>query len=539
MSVLAVLVLLALAVGCCVAAGLVVRRPGPRLLARALLAALLAAALWCGADAALAIGAGPAAGPVRGAAWAATYGSALAVWFLARTVTDPAWVPRRTWLRLAGTVPPVLLVLLGAVSTGPVPVLAGIPLLHDARVDGPGLTWDTLLAGAVAVEGVARFAVARRRLPPFARRRLRVLTLVTTAAALLVGAAVLGASPVDPGAGPPVGFALITLVTADVLLHEGLLTGLVPPTAEQVLASLPDGVVVLDAQGLVVLLNAASHRMLAVPPDRAPGLPAADVLPAPVTAAAADRAGAPVVVGLASGARVEVVPRTLRTTHGEVLGTVLLHHDVSAHADAHDELDRARRRLEQQVRSLEVEADRLRDVLTRSEVRRSELAEQAVRDPLTGVHNRRGLGSTLPAALAAARGAGSRLAVMVIDVDHFKLVNDTYGHGVGDGVLQAVAQELLLSGREGEHVVRYGGEEFVLVAPGLEPLAAIRRAEEVRAAVARVRVPLRAGGAVGVTVSVGVACFPDDGVNAGDLLAAADGALYAAKESGRNCVVAA
>jgi diguanylate cyclase (GGDEF)-like protein len=132
----------------------------------------------------------------------------------------------------------------------------------------------------------------------------------------------------------------------------------------------------------------------------------------------------------------------------------------------------------------------------------------------------------------------------MVDVDHFKRVNDTHGHPVGDRVLQAVARELMITTGPGESVVRYGGEEFVVVVPGVGSFDAVRRAEEIRSAVADLRVPLRAdrpGGdlSVAVTVSIGVSSHPRQGAVAEELIAAADDALLAAKAGGRNCVTAA
>jgi diguanylate cyclase (GGDEF)-like protein/PAS domain S-box-containing protein len=159
-----------------------------------------------------------------------------------------------------------------------------------------------------------------------------------------------------------------------------------------------------------------------------------------------------------------------------------------------------------------------------------ELEDLTVRDPLTGVGNRRALDRLLPAYLDELGAAGAGFAAMLIDLDRFKLVNDGHGHAVGDRVLQAVAATLQV-GTPG-HVVRYGGEEFVVLAPAVDGADALRTADTLRRLVGAVRVEAR-GGPVEVSVSVGVAVAAADDT-AKRLLARADRALLAAKAAGRN-----
>lgn len=168
----------------------------------------------------------------------------------------------------------------------------------------------------------------------------------------------------------------------------------------------------------------------------------------------------------------------------------------------------------------------------------AQLREAALRDPLTGLYNRRHLSDTLPGALARCARLGAPLALVMIDVDHFKQVNDTHGHAAGDAVLQALARLLQTHVREGDMACRMGGEEFLLVLENAALQPARERAQVLRAAFATLAVahegePLRA------TMSCGLAVFPEHGRDAQALLQAADGALYAAKSGGRNQLQAA
>jgi diguanylate cyclase (GGDEF)-like protein len=158
------------------------------------------------------------------------------------------------------------------------------------------------------------------------------------------------------------------------------------------------------------------------------------------------------------------------------------------------------------------------------------MQQMAVTDGLTELANRRSFDRSLERELTRANRTDGRLSVVLLDIDHFKLLNDTHGHVVGDAVLRQVAAALRDCGREYDTVARYGGEEFAAVLPGCSSALALQVAERLRRAVEE------AGSDVPVTASAGVATYPYDGVDAGSLLQAADQALYASKRSGRNTV---
>jgi diguanylate cyclase (GGDEF)-like protein len=158
---------------------------------------------------------------------------------------------------------------------------------------------------------------------------------------------------------------------------------------------------------------------------------------------------------------------------------------------------------------------------------------EAETDSLTGQPNRRALDELLKQQVKVAQHAGRVFSVLLLDIDHFKLVNDTHGHGVGDDTLRAFAQRVREHLRQGDTCARYGGEEFVVVLPGTTLVAALEVAERLRRGVAGaplVSVPL-----VRATVSIGAAQHGAD-ETAEQLLARADSAVYAAKRGGRNQV---
>jgi diguanylate cyclase (GGDEF)-like protein/PAS domain S-box-containing protein len=166
----------------------------------------------------------------------------------------------------------------------------------------------------------------------------------------------------------------------------------------------------------------------------------------------------------------------------------------------------------------------------------AQLREQAMRDPLTGMYNRRYLDDALPGEIARAMREKTPLSLMMIDIDHFKGVNDTHGHQIGDEVLKMLADLLRKEARRSDVACRFGGEEFVLLLPKMNLESARVRAERWRQMFAQTDVPAE-GGAVRCTLSVGIAVYPEHGDLAEDLLRNADRALYLAKALGRDRVV--
>ena len=162
------------------------------------------------------------------------------------------------------------------------------------------------------------------------------------------------------------------------------------------------------------------------------------------------------------------------------------------------------------------------------------LEELAIRDGLTGLANRREFDRRLKEELERSRRYSHPFSLLMLDLDHFKGVNDSYGHPAGDEVLRALAARIREQVRPVDQVARYGGEEFAVIQPETGGAGALALAERLRAAIAAVPFALDAGRSIDLTASIGVACFPRDSETEHDLVAAADHALYGAKQSGRN-----
>jgi diguanylate cyclase (GGDEF)-like protein len=170
---------------------------------------------------------------------------------------------------------------------------------------------------------------------------------------------------------------------------------------------------------------------------------------------------------------------------------------------------------------------------------RETLQEQSIRDPLTGLHNRRFLEDSLVRELARAKRKTQPLSIILLDIDHFKRINDTFGHGAGDMVLRRLGLVLQAYVRESDIACRVGGEEFSLLLPEGPLQIATQRAEDIRKAVNELTLKHEEQDLGAVTVSLGVATFPDHGTTADALIRAADKVLYDAKHKGRNRVVSA
>jgi diguanylate cyclase (GGDEF)-like protein len=218
---------------------------------------------------------------------------------------------------------------------------------------------------------------------------------------------------------------------------------------------------------------------------------------------------------------IELQTSTLRDRNGKPNGRVLVMRNITGRKLAQNKLIIANEQLTKQL-----EENKLLQI---------QLREQAIRDPLTGLYNRRFLSETLTHELARAQREEYTLSLVMIDIDGFKTFNDTYGHGAGDEVLKVASEFLSTACRAGDIICRYGGDEFILVLPGVEPEIALQRVKELQESFAKIRIdfePVHFSS----TFTAGIAVFPHHGKDSAELLRAVDNAYYAAKSTGRNAI---
>ncbi|HNB37509.1 MAG TPA: GGDEF domain-containing protein [Anaerolineales bacterium] len=217
----------------------------------------------------------------------------------------------------------------------------------------------------------------------------------------------------------------------------------------------------------------------------------------------------------------EVIITPMVNSSNKVEGRIILAYDITERKYLEKELQTANESLQLQLE----ENERLR----------LKLQEQATRDPLTGVFNRRYFAEALDKEAARAARENASFSVFILDVDHFKKFNDTYGHKCGDLVLQTLAKYLMEHTRRSDIVCRFGGEEFVVLMPDAPSSDAYERAEIFRKQFSELVVEYE-GQKMKCTFSAGVASFPQHASSGEALLGLADEALYASKAEGRNRV---
>ena len=165
------------------------------------------------------------------------------------------------------------------------------------------------------------------------------------------------------------------------------------------------------------------------------------------------------------------------------------------------------------------------------------LTDQSIRDPLTGLFNRRYMEETIQREILRAAQSQSKIGIIMADIDHFKNFNDSHGHEAGDELLMKMADFFKYEIRGSDTACRYGGEEFILILPGASTEGAYKRAEHLREEVKNLKAHFRDRLLPPVTLSMGIATYPDHGTELSDLIQVADAALYRAKGQGRDRIV--
>ncbi len=319
-------------------------------------------------------------------------------------------------------------------------------------------------------------------------------------------------APMDP---TPFGLGVTCLAFAWALVRRRMFQ-LSPIGRSVALQYLQDGVVIVGPEGQVLEVNPAAGQLGFVDGARLPG-PVRELV---------DRDGRgsdePEELELTSATqglrRVQVLARHIEGRYGETAGTVLTLRDVTRERQAQQELLAAHHRLRRM---------------------NSELAEMAQTDPLTGLANRRRLMERLTEEYARVQRHGGTLALLLIDLDHFKNVNDRYGHVVGDLALQATAGAIRAMTRPNDLAARFGGEEFVLLLPDTDAAGARSASCRLACRIRALEIDTESGAAVTLTASLGLANLDESCTSPTMLLERADGALYRAKEAGRDRIAIA
>lgn len=327
----------------------------------------------------------------------------------------------------------------------------------------------------------------------------------------------LGASPFPNLDLTPITFTVTGIIFAYALFRLGLLD-IVPIARHALVEQMSDGLIVLDAQERVVDFNPSAQSILELTADPI-GQTSAKVFGAwPQLGALLLQmrpASQELLLGGMPQRTAEVFITPLYDQTGEFEGRLIVIRDIT--------------------QRVEVERQ-LREQITQNEVLQAQLREQNIRDPLTGVFNRRYLEESLHRELANAARKHEGLSVVMLDIDMFKSFNDTYGHAIGDLVLQTLGRILNENTRAGDIVCRYGGDEFVVVLPGASAETARARIDECRLRFADVVFQVQ-GKPLRSTLSAGVTTYPDHADTASALLDRADRALYQAKQQGKNLAV--
>ncbi len=320
----------------------------------------------------------------------------------------------------------------------------------------------------------------------------------------------------------PLAAAVSGVIFAYALFRQRLLD-IVPVARSLLFEQLGDGVLVLDTGGRLLDANRAARRVLHIPRGIY-GKHIWDLLPQwrdlgdRVRAQGSDPQFE--VQGRIDPSRFyEVSVIRLTDNRTRPSGYLVSLRDITERKRTENELHRMNVRLQRQVRKISSLHD--------------ELQEQAIRDPLTGLYNRRYLDETLEREFSRARRADYPISVILIDVDEFKRVNDTYSHKAGDRVLRSLGEMIQHHVRAADIPCRYGGEEFVIILPETPIEVGVQRAEQLRAQFEAARF-FKGQEPLVPTLSIGVASYPSDGRSAAKVLHAADLAMYASKSLGGN-----
>jgi diguanylate cyclase (GGDEF)-like protein/PAS domain S-box-containing protein len=399
----------------------------------------------------------------------------------------------------------------------------GFTVLNIER--GPGFWLNTIYSYVLILLAFFALGVGSMRAHRYFRRQYLIILIgsaIPFAASLFTQARYEELADLDMA---PMSFAVMSILYAYAVFRHQFMD-LLPVARGRLIENMSDGVLVVDAKGRIVDINPAMKSFLDEEPAALIGRNISEVL----------NLWSHEVDQLLEGfeTRTELKFRGKPTRYLDLRITPLYNDDNVMNGRLIVFRDVTDRKIVEQ--NLRRAMDRLQTQLIEIGTLQSKLREQAIRDALTNVFNRRYLEDTLERELARAERESYPLCLIMMDLDYFKDVNDTYGHEAGDVVLKALAEMVMRQSRQGDFVCRYGGEEFVLVMPNIGIETARQRAEELHQTVNSLNIPY-SNFNLTTTISMGVAAYPEHGKSKEELLRAADRAMYIAKNTGRNRVV--
>lgn len=385
---------------------------------------------------------------------------------------------------------------------------------------GPGYYWVVAGIYLYVLQGMQLLATAALNGSPL-RRRQSLFLLLGSLFPYLSGALYsLQLTPAGLNI-TPMSFMATGLILSWALFRIGVFEVL-PIARETVIEHLRDGVIVVDLKHRIVDINRQGYQLLRLTRGSIGRSLHTALANLPELLRHYDQGHDPPVgfwLNERQSCYVTVQILALADGQGRVHGRLLVLQDVTQQYQADLELRQTHACLQRQLQE--------------TQFLQAELTHQAHKDQLTGLFNRHYLNEQLPQILQNAQQAGTTVVFIMLDIDHFKQINDTHGHRAGDSVLQSFGQILLQHVRSHDMVCRLGGEEFLVVLPHTTLTAGQQRADSIRR-VFETSSLLWTGRTITTTVSGGIALFPDHGTNDDDLLHAADVALYDAKRAGRN-----
>lgn len=372
------------------------------------------------------------------------------------------------------------------------------PMLN--KTPGPFLWVYYSYATILAIASIGLLLRRVPELPLQQRRQLYLVMLAFVFPALTCGLYMAGLTPLPNMDLTPLAFNFSGFVLVRGLIRERMFQ-LAPVTAHEIYRSLEDAVFVIDDSGRVQDMNASARRILPETAMESVGILLPELLPAAAFLLNEERSDVRGEVAL-EGHYYDVKMTSLQSVDGRFSGRLLVWREITE-----------RKRLEAELRRL------------------------AVTDVLTGVYNRRHFWHCGEEEINHAHRYGRSLSMIMLDIDYFKEVNDSFGHDAGDRVLVALAALLTKELRASDCIGRIGGEEFALLLPETAEAAAYELGRRLLAAVAAMSIPMADGRTIAITISAGVASLEEDELEITAFMRRADMALYQAKNEGRNRLV--